>query len=114
MPARNSILRPEVVVSAVSRAWAVSEHIGKRRTPKRKEGQREREERKKRSAFFRASCFGHKIIVFFSGEKTHTRLASSRSQRVSRVVVVVVVVLLRVNVLMQKLNIRESCERKQD
>ena len=74
---------------------------------------REREKRKKRSAFCSSLFVLDTKKLFFFRENTH--VASSRSQRVSRVVVVVVVVvLLRVNVLMQKLNIRESCERKQD
>jgi hypothetical protein len=71
---------------------------------------RERKEEKEKCFLFFSFCFGHKKIVFF---RENTRVASSRSQRVSRVVVVVLL-LLRVNVLMQKLNIREGCERKQD
>ena len=72
---------------------------------------RERKEEKEKCFLFFSFCFGHKKIVFFFRE--NPRVASSRSQRVSRIVVGVVL-LLRVNVLMQKLNIREGCERKQD
>jgi hypothetical protein len=86
-----------------------------KRRKKRKEGKRskkrERKEEKEKCFLFFLFLFWTQKNCFFFRENTH--VASSRSQRVSRVVVVVLL-LLRVNVLMQKLNIRESCERKQD
>ena len=104
-------MREKVTQTEVKREKKEKEKRRKKRKEreKRKEGKREKRKEVKREVLFFASCFGHKIVFFF-GEKTH--VASSRSQRVSRVVVVVL--LLRVNVLMQKLNIRESCELKQD